>query len=67
MRIYATLVVATLSLTALSCSDGPTQPQPDAISPDQELSLRRGRGGHGRANALTEVPVTMPAKFVPNS
>lgn len=64
MRIYATIATAAmLSLAALSCADAPTQPQPSAISPDQAPSMKRGRGGHGRADALSSVPVTMPAKF----
>lgn len=64
MRIYATVATAgMLSFAALSCADAPTQPQSDAIASKQAPSMQRGRGGHGRADVLTNVPVTMPAKF----
>ena len=65
MRMYATVAIAaTLSLAALSCADAPTQPQPERVAPNQAPSTQRGRGGHGRADALTNVAVTMPAKLV---
>ena len=63
MRIYAVLGVAALTLIAGSCADAPTGPRPAPVVPDQSPLMKRAPGGHGRADALSDVPVTMPARF----